>query len=541
MMRENLDLPRIILLSGAICSGKSTVAKWLESAFSFRQVKTSELLRTRARPSAPTRRQLQNLGQRLDSKEPDWLLTDFSLAADYDPMQSYVVDSIRIEVQAKLFRKAFGRRVIHIHLEAPEEVLKERFANRSQTIGYEPVTYESVRQNRTEQSVGLLSSSADISINTHRCREEDVQVRLAGLLGLRSHTKSQLVDVLVGGQYGSEGKGNVVAYLAPDYSYLLRVGGPNAGHQAVNELGEVYTYRQLPSGTGSSEAKLIIGPGATIDVDILMREIMDHRVEVDRLFIDPNAIIISEENKQYELDHFKNTIASTASGSGHAAAMRILNRELPPENAPLAINCKELSPYIRNTSEILEFAYRKREKILLEGTQGTGLSIFHGHYPYVTSRDTTVSGCLSESGISPSRVRKIIMVCRTYPIRVANPTGGSSGPMAPEVTREELSRRSGLPVSEIAELTSVTKKERRISEFDWELLKNSVALNSPTDIALTFADYISEKNREAYRYDQLTQETINFIEELERITQAKVSLISTKFNFRSIIDRRTWR
>lgn len=105
---------------------------------------------------------------------------------------------------------------------------------------------------------------------------------------------------------------------------------------------------------------------------------------------------------------------------------------------------------------------------MLEGTQGTGLSLYHGPYPYVTSRDTTVAGCLADAGISPSRVRKVIMVCRTYPIRVESPSGKTSGPMSREIDWKEVSRRSGVPESELreAEVTSTTKRKRRVSEFD---------------------------------------------------------------------------
>lgn len=133
------------------------------------------------------------------------------------------------------------------------------------------------------------------------------------------------------------------------------------------------------------------------------------------------------------------------------------------------------------------------------------------------------------------------MVCRTYPIRVPNTAEGmTSGPMSPDVTREEISRRSGVPIDDLAELTSITKGKRRIGEFDWHLLRKSTTLNSPTDIALTFVDYLDVQNRDARRFDQLTLETIRFIEEVERFAKAPVSLLSTRFHLRSIIDRRSW-
>ena len=130
------------------------------------------------------------------------------------------------------------------------------------------------------------------------------------------------------------------------------------------------------------------------------------------------------------------------------------------------------------------------------------------------------------------------MVCRTYPIRV----GGPSGPMDYEVTIEDIHERSGIPVDVLSkiETTTTTGRPRRIAEFDWEQFQDSVQLNGPTDIALTFVDYFNESNRSAYRFEQLTPETIRFVEEIERVSGRPVSLLSTDFGWRNIIDRRTW-
>ena len=83
-------------------------------------------------------------------------------------------------------------------------------------------------------------------------------------------------------------------------------------------------------------------------------------------------------------------------------------------------------------------------------------------------------------------------------------------------------------------------KPRRFGEFDWSLLRQAARLNSPTDLALTFADYLDVRNRSARRFDQLTKDTIHFVEEVERAASAHVSLIATRFHLRSIIDRRSW-
>jgi adenylosuccinate synthase len=244
---------------------------------------------------------------------------------------------------------------------------------------------------------------------------------------------------------------------------------------------------------------------------------------------------LSKERKLVE------TIGSTGQGVGAATARRILGRS--EKKIRLAGEVPELKPYTtRPIRELLEQAYLDRHRILLEGTQGAGLSLYHGPYPHVTSRDTTVAGCLAEAGIAPTRVRKIVMVCRTYPIRVQDPRDATSGPMSEEISWKIISDRSGIPLKELEhlELTSTTHRKRRVGEFDWALLRKAASLNGPTDIALTFADYMSIKNTRARRFEQLTPETIRLTEEIEKVSGAPVSLISTRFHWRSIIDRRSW-
>jgi adenylosuccinate synthase len=153
-----------------------------------------------------------------------------------------------------------------------------------------------------------------------------------------------------------------------------------------------------------------------------------------------------------------------------------------------------------------------------------------------------VSGCLAEAGVAPTRVRRVIMVCRTYPIRVGSPAKSTSGPMGQVLSWAEIARRSGLDARELrkTERGSISGTRRRVAEFDWTQLRRASVLNNPTDIALTFADYISAENRDARRFEQLTEETIHFIEEVERVAAAPVTLIGTHFHARSIIDRRSW-
>lgn len=548
----------ILILTGPIAAGKSELTAALEQRFGFQTLKTHELLKDiAAKQSEQTRGSLQAFGEDLDKKTKGAWVRDglIKLADTLPPESMVVVDSVRIAGQIEFIRGAFGLRVLHVHLTAPLDVLERRFKKPRKKGFREARTYEEAKNDSTEQQVETLAQIADIVIDTKRSSASDVVVRVASHLGLYGREYSRLVDVLVGGEYGSEGKGHIASYLAREYDILIRVGGPNAGHKVISPP---YTFHQLPSGTRASEASLIIGPGAVISVPSLMKEIGDCQVDTSRLAIDPQAMIIEDGDKIGE-GALIEEIASTGQGVGYATARRIISRgkyaDTTSKNVSrsrriekipvrLAKDVKELRPFIRSTYEELEKAFSERKKIFLEGTQGTGLSIYHGFYPHVTSRDTTVAGCLAEAGISPSRVRKVVMVCRTYPIRVGNApgTGKSSGPMAQEISLAEISRRSGIPLRKLrkTERTSTTNRERRISEFDWSLIRKAASLNAPTDIALSFVDYIDAQNENARRFDQLTEQTIRFIEEVERVTAAPVSLISTRFHPRSIIDRRTW-
>jgi adenylosuccinate synthase len=269
------------------------------------------------------------------------------------------------------------------------------------------------------------------------------------------------------------------------------------------------------------------------------------------LVIDPGATVIEEQDKKNE-EEIKDSISSTGQGAGRALARRITDRV--PGAVRLAKHAPELAVYLGSTMRELEKAYRRGYSILVEGTQGSGLSLFHGDYPYVTSRDTNVSGCLAEAGIPPARVRRVILVIRPTPIRVGDPPNnaeGTSGELKHEVQFRDIAEQAGLDPDTVSKLEvgSRSRKQRRVGWFEWDNFRNACMLNSPTDIVLTFADYIDAENQNARRFEQLSERTIKFIEELERVGQAPVSLINTRFprgeedrlDLRTVIDRRSWK
>ncbi len=534
---------QVIILSGHVSSGKTTLARSLEEDFGTKTFKTRQYLDDNYPEVTSARGSKQKLGDKLDrSTKGEWVrdgLLDFIVKQQLNETHIVVVDAVRIRKQINAIRIALGSKVVHIHLDTPLEELTSRYKNRPQDGMTEFKRYKTVQSNPTERQVGDLAKVADFVVNTKLCTEEDVKIKAASHLGLYGREYLRLVDVLIGGQYGSEGKGNIADHLAPEYGLLVRVGGPNAGHK-VYARPEPYNFHHLPSGCCSAlDAKILIGPGATIYIPSLMEECGKYNIDHNRLSIDVQAMIITKKDRADEKT-LVDSIGSTGQGVGAANARRIRHRK--PGKVKLARDYPVLKPYLCDSCEVLENAFHKRTKVFLEGTQGTGLSLYHGHYPHVTSRDTTVAGCLAEAGISPSRTRKIIMVCRTYPIRVESPKEGDSGWMANEIDWGVIEDRSKIPKGtlSISEHTSTTNKLRRVGEFEWTSLRKAASLNAPTDIALTFVDYINKKNKEARRFEQLSLDTIRFIEEIERVASAPVSLISTRFDHRNIIDRRAW-
>lgn len=535
--------PRAVVLSGNVCAGKSTLAKLLRDRADAALVKSKDLIFERLPGTSRARRPSQLAGQRLDRETGGrWLAEEVNkrFVTVPKPTELIVVDSVRIAEQVHFLRQS-GWAVVHVHLAASPETLRKRYKTRPKTG--ELGTYDDLSKNWTERHVNSLAKLADVVIDTDRCNADDVFARVVARLEVRPVIAPAMVDVLVGGQYGSEGKGNIAHYLAPEYDVLVRVGGPNAGHKVYRSGADPYTFRQLPSGfLGNRDATLVIGAGAVIGLDTLLKEVMELSVDYDKLIIDPQAMIIELSDRKWEEKILKGAIGSTAQGIGRATARKILNRT-PNTDVRLARDIPQLKHYVRDTIEFFAQCLSRGKKILLEGTQGTTLSLHHGFYPHVTSRVTTAPACMAESGLAARHVRRVVMVCRTYPIRVGDSVDGkTSGFMSQQISFNDIAVRSGIPISELesTEVGSVSHRPRRVAEFDWAQFRRSMLLNGPTDICLTFADYFGIDNRKAYRYEQLNEDTLRFIEEMEKVGGVPVSMISTAFNDRNIIDRRMW-
>lgn len=293
------------------------------------------------------------------------------------------------------------------------------------------------------------------------------------------------VTVIVGGQYGSEGKGKVALAVArrTGATVAVRVGGSNAGHTAYDEDGVRHVFRHLPTAALLPETTCVLGPGALIDPEVLRREVEHLDLSTNRLLIDPLASVITKTCKQRECDAgLGERIGSTLTGSGEALIDRL-------RRSPTARLARSDPHLARFTSTPVRDFLRQRlqagERIVIEGTQGFGLSNLQSpHFPFATSRDTTASAFVSEAAISPLDVDDVVLVIRAFPIRV----GGNSGPLPRETTWEALARRASKPG--LLERTTVTDRPRRVAEFDPDIVRSAIAANAPTSVVLNHVDYL---------------------------------------------------
>lgn len=299
------------------------------------------------------------------------------------------------------------------------------------------------------------------------------------------------VTVIVGGQFGSEGKGKVAYEFArmQHAAVAVRVGGSNSGHTVVDPIGTTHVFRHLPTGCLLPNIVSVIGAGSYVDPEVLISEIKRANLTPERLIIDENVVLISDRHKKSELDDdLRGQIGSTGSGTGAAVVSRIRRDGF----LDFADAHPFFVPFIGNASSFLREKLRSGKRVIIEGTQGFGLSLLHSrHYPKVTSRDTTAAGFVSEAGVSPLDVDEIVMVIRAFPIRVE---GKQSGILPHEISWEQLQVESGYP-DLLVERTTVTQKIRRVARFDCAVVKESIVVNRPTKIVLNHADYFDFKSR----------------------------------------------
>lgn len=331
------------------------------------------------------------------------------------------------------------------------------------------------------------------------------------------------ISVVVGGQFGSEGKGKVALAIARLHHAMavVRVGGTNSGHTVIRRDGEVCAFRQLPAAAIDGGMIAVLPAGSYIDVSILLKEIEFLKLDPSRVAISPYAKLILPEHKRWEAhSDLSAKIGSTQSGTG-AAVLAAIARGAPDFDLPTvhAKDAPSLRIYTRDTTLLLRQILDMGHRVVIEGTQGFGLSVLHGaDWPKATSRDTTAAAFVSESGLSPRDVDDVTVVLRTYPIRVA----GNSGPLPHETTWQTVSKRAALP-GDFRELTTVTQKERRVAEFDPEIVVRAIAANNPSRIVLNHLDYIDPEVRRG----TVTKTARQFVEAIESQIRRPIDWVGT--------------
>jgi adenylosuccinate synthase len=326
------------------------------------------------------------------------------------------------------------------------------------------------------------------------------------------------LSVVVGGQFGSEGKGKVAFKLASerDAAAVVRVGGTNSGHTAVDEQGRVRALRQLPVSVLASNPIAILPPGALIDPQIFIQEVELLGLSPKRVAVSPFASIISPADKEAERSSgLVGQIGSTGSGTG-AALIRRISRQ---ESTMLASDYVELKPFLQDTSSLMRRFLTKGRWIIIEGSQGFGLSLLHGgNYPHATSRDTTAATFVGEAGLSPIDVKEVALVLRAHPIRVA----GNSGPLEHETNWKRIAEEAGLP-SDYHELTTATRKVRRVGLFEPEVVRRAIEVNQPTRLVLNHFDYVDPAVRER----RFSVKALAFLKKVETDIGRRIDFIGT--------------
>jgi len=339
-----------------------------------------------------------------------------------------------------------------------------------------------------------------------------------------------LVIILVGGQWGDEGKGKVIDFLAAKADMVIRSqGGNNAGHTVITEHGE-FKFQLMPSGILYPECTCIIGNGVVVDPIVLLREISQLRergVEPKNLIVSERAHMVMRYHPLFdqleEEARGDDRLGTTWRGIGPAYADKVrrigfrigdLQKEafmrkklayvVDQVKNPILTKlyeqeafdwssmveeymgyAKQLDPYIKDTFPLIQDALDRQANILLEGAQATMLDLDFGTYPYVTSSNPTAGGALTGSGIPPTKVDLTIGVFKAYTSRVGY------GPFPSELLDEvgDQIRERG------HEFGTVTGRPRRIGWFDSAVARYSSRLNGVGCAALMRLDILDDQPR----------------------------------------------
>lgn len=292
-------------------------------------------------------------------------------------------------------------------------------------------------------------------------------------------------------------------------SMSVRTGSVNAGHTVIHD-GHVYKLRLTPSAFVNPGTQLRVAAGANVDLSVLNSESTALGL-AGRLKVDAMASIIEERHVKADREDafLRGVVGTTGSGVGPAIADRVLRR------AKLARDVPELEGLTTDVSEEVNSELDEGRTVHLEGSQGLYLSLYHGTYPYVTGRDTSAAGVLSEVGLGPRRVSEVVLVLKSYMTRVGE------GPLPGELTPAEAASRGWL------ETGTVTGRQRRSAPFDFELARRAARLNSATSVAVTKLDVLFPECASAREMRELSPRCLGFLRAIEERVGVPVKYAGT--------------
>lgn len=351
--------------------------------------------------------------------------------------------------------------------------------------------------------------------------------------------KKGKMNIVFGGQAGSEAKGKVSAWLVDKYDIKVIAGclSPNAGHTVVRN-GVKHVTHHIPAGVyGARNPRdmiVIMGVATVINPDTLYREIeelVEWGVKRDNITIDRRASIITPQHVDKELYFRMSDIGSTLQGVGAARVDKIMRVGKRATDIPW------INKYTADTSMYLTNLLECGVTILYEMGQGFDLCMDHGIDPvYCTSRNCTPMQAFADAGVPMKWMGDRYAVIRTYPIRVNNRTGSSGPYPSDEITWDEVARRCKAEV-DITEITTTTKLKRRVFEFSMERIREMVRVCDPTHFALQFANYLSWSDFGKINWDELSEITKTFVYNIERNTGVPVAYIGTGPDHVHMVER----
>jgi adenylosuccinate synthase len=295
----------------------------------------------------------------------------------------------------------------------------------------------------------------------------------------------------------------------------------------------------------NENAKLAVGAGVLVDVKQFLLEVEQTKTS-GRVFLDGRCAVIEEEHKRLDTSGNSKKLGTTGSGCGPANAARI-NR-----TAKQAKDFPELSEYLADVPFMVNESLQKGKDVLVEATQGFGLSLYYGNYPYVTSKDTSASTACADIGLGPTRVDDVYIVFKVYMSRVGE------DPCIHYLTDDEIMKdsvwKSVLKRAEDAsasgetanqkiaayfgEKGTVTGRLRKIAAFDYRLARYSAMVNGATQAAVTCVDKMFLECAGVRSYDNLSSEARKYLKEIEKAVGVKVTLISTGPDVYDVVDLR---